>query len=140
MTYTDRNEFLEKFREKQGLSINNSQTLDLSKSKISSVGEGDGRWEFLYQLDKIKQVKLEKLRRQKEEMEYEKDYKECTFTPKLNNYSSLQGLSSFSNLSSSRMNTSNVMSKTRLETLGKIFIYIKVIFMSVRELGILGKV
>jgi hypothetical protein len=128
MTYTNRNEFLEKFREKQAVSFNNynsnsqSQTLDLSKSKIS-VGESDGRWEFLYQLDKIKKVKLEKLRRQKEENEYEKDFKECTFSPKLNEYHFTQGaLSTFSNINNtSRANTSNIINKSRLESMGKIY-------------------
>lgn len=133
MTYTDRNEFLEKFREQQGLSFNfnTSQNYDINKSKISNLSEGEGRWEYLYQLEQLKKIKLEKLRKQKEEIEYEKDFKECTFMPKLNDYKGnvysrlSQNLSS---ANSSHINSSHIVNKSKIDTLGKaIYQYIKII-------------
>jgi len=124
MTYTDRNEFLEKFQKQQGLSVNNSKIFDSSKSRISTVSEGEGRWEYLYQLEKIKKIKLQKLRLQKEENQLEKDYQECTFTPKLNKYKGnvYHGLSHFLTNNTSNANMSNMSSnnfnKSRIDTQG----------------------
>lgn len=131
MTYTDRNEFLEKFQKQQGLSVNSSNIFDSSKSKITTVTEGEGRWEYLYQLEKLKKIKMQKLRLQKEEIEFEKEYKECTFTPKLNKYKGnvYQGLSNFTNNNnnlsnanlSSNMSSTN-LNRSRIDTNGKRFI------------------
>ncbi len=127
MTYTDRNQFLEKFQKQHGLSVSNSNIFDSSKSKITTVSEGEGRWDYLYQLEKLKKMKLQKLRLQKEEIEFEKEYKECTFTPKLNNYKGnvYQGLANFTNNNTSNANLSSNMStnnlnRSRLDTNGKL--------------------
>lgn len=130
MTYTDRNEFLEKFQKQQGLSVNNSNIFDSSKSKITTITEGEGRWEYLYQLEKLKKMKMEKLRLQKEENEFEKEYKECTFTPKLNSYKGnvYQGIANFSasnnNLSNANLSSNmsvNYGNRSRIDTNGKFF-------------------
>jgi hypothetical protein len=127
MTYTDRNEFLEKFQKQHGLSVNNSNIFDSSKSKITTVTEGEGRWDYLYQLEKLKKIKLKKLMLQKEEIDYEKEYKECTFTPKLNSYKGnvYQGLSNFTinnNLSNANMSTmsNNNANRSRIDQKGNL--------------------
>ncbi len=122
MTSTDRNEFLEKFQKQQGLSINNSNIFDSSKSKITSVTEGEGRWEYLYQLEKLKKMKLQKLRLQKEQIAFENENKECTFSPKLSNYKGnvYRGLSDFtkSNANLSSKMSIHSMSRSRIDTNG----------------------
>lgn len=86
MTNSNRDAFLEKFREQQGLSFISSNTNqnEINKSKISNISEGDGRWEYLYQLEKLKKIKIEEIRKQNQRDNLQKEYKECTFTPKLN--------------------------------------------------------
>jgi hypothetical protein len=44
----------------------------------------DGRWDYLYQLNKVKKAKLDNMRKTQKQEEYNKDMSECTFNPKLN--------------------------------------------------------
>jgi hypothetical protein len=76
----DRNDFIEKFRNQQ----NNSRIgTDRTKSKEKEVGL-NARWDYLYQLSKVQQVKKkQKVELKKKENSFN-DLRECTFSPKVN--------------------------------------------------------
>jgi hypothetical protein len=104
--YTNRNEFLEKFKQDHGINTNksklNHKTTNNKKNSYSNNSNTnnnsnilkksgmDGRWDYLYQLEKLKQSKLEEKRKLKENELFEKDLTECTFSPKLNKFKNLQ--------------------------------------------------
>jgi hypothetical protein len=87
---TDRNEFIEKFRHDQGLtSLSRNETCKtLNRSRIvsePSVKEySEGRWDYLYSLERLKRAKLSELRRAKEVFIRSKEKMDCTFSPKVN--------------------------------------------------------
>ncbi len=93
---TDRNEFIEKFRQDQGLPMmsRNETSNTLSKSRIiyePSIREvNDGRWDYLYSLEKLKQAKLNEQRRIKKMQVLQKENLECTFSPKVNRDKSIK--------------------------------------------------
>lgn len=82
----EREEFIQNFRQKHGLSRVSSE----NKLTYSSIAGMEGRWEYLHQLEKLKRSKLEKQRNRKEQEKYEKDLVECTFNPKLNKVKNYQ--------------------------------------------------
>ena len=100
---TDRSEFIQKFRQDQGLQpslqrnkstdklnksrVNSSNNLSMSKSSL------EGRWEYLFQLEKLKRTKLDEQRKLKDQQLFQKDLNECTFSPKLNTNKSVSLLS-----------------------------------------------
>jgi hypothetical protein len=130
-TYTDRNEFIEEFRKQQGLPNNEkkSQKKGSSKSSNTVITQGnqkDGRWEYLYQLEKLKRIKLTEQRKMKEQGLYEKDLTECTFTPKLNTNKSTkylhsgQSVGALSNVSSNLPSMTNYNSNSNLHQDGSV--------------------
>ena len=42
----------------------------------------EGRWEFLYNQNKINKIKQEQYRKEQQDMRIQKELAECTFTPK----------------------------------------------------------
>ena len=121
MNFTDRNLFLENFREKNGLSRNTSYNFEKNKSKKLNLSQGEGRWELLYQVDKLNKIKLEESRKKIQKEEIEKDLKECTFSPKLNKNRGNSYLS-FANTSAYTLTNNNITtnSKYRMESYGNI--------------------
>jgi hypothetical protein len=59
----------------------------MSKSSL------EGRWEYLFQLEKLKRTKLDEQRKLKDQQLFQKDLNECTFSPKLNTNKSVSLLS-----------------------------------------------
>ena len=57
--------------------------LNKSPSHVKKKDE-EGRWDYLYKLEKLKRIKLDEKRRMKDMNEYKRDVDECTFSPKLN--------------------------------------------------------
>lgn len=113
---TNRNEFIQKFREDQGLMPKNSrQSTAENKNKQKSdsgVNQSglnqkgnEGRWEYLHKLEKLKRMKLEEQRKVKEKELFENDLVQCTFSPKLNTNKSLGNLSSNISQNASRIIT-----------------------------------
>lgn len=104
--YSNRTEFLEKFKQEHGTSMsrskikdrysnnrnnqknsNTNNTADKNSNYNSNLLKKsglDGRWDYLYHLEKLKRSKLEEKRKIKENELFEKDLTECTFSPKLN--------------------------------------------------------
>jgi hypothetical protein len=75
-----RQEFIEKFKS------NNTTVNEPSAASIRF----DGRWDYLHQLNKVKKVRIDKLREVRKREEYEKDMSECTFSPRTNkNYANI---------------------------------------------------
>lgn len=111
--YTNRNEFIEKFREQQGLTplpdFNSSRFDTQIKQQI------EGRWEYLHKLEKLKRIKLEEKRKEKTQKEYEKEFNECTFNPKINNFTpKLNSHKSFVNSQSKSIEQTNLDSSNLL--------------------------
>jgi hypothetical protein len=101
---TNRDEFIQKFRQDQGLEPKTSMTRmkstdKLNRSRVTHVNSnnvsicrtinGEGRWEYLHQLEKLKRNKLDQQRKLKDQELFIKDLNECTFTPKLNTNKSM---------------------------------------------------
>ena len=59
-------------------SLNEYQTFQ-NKTTIEPL---EGRWEFLYNQNKIKKIKKEQYRKEQHEKRLQKELEECTFTPK----------------------------------------------------------
>lgn len=87
---TDRNEFIEKFRQDQGLPTmsRNETSKTFNRSRIISEPSvkdfSEGRWDYLYSLEKLKQSKLNEKRRSMINNILQQEKKECTFKPTLN--------------------------------------------------------
>jgi hypothetical protein len=117
--YTNRNEFIERFRQEHGLtnntntrqhtiegietpiprkitnktSLNNSTVnININVNVNKSQQQLDGRWDYLHKLEKLKRMKLEEQRKLKEQVDFEKDLEKCTFSPKLNTNKSMGNL------------------------------------------------
>jgi hypothetical protein len=75
----DREEFLENFRNQQGMPRLTTEAKSTKTTKSQS-----GRWDFLYQLEKLKRAKLQEQINKKQQELFEKEISECTFSPKLN--------------------------------------------------------
>jgi len=112
--HSNRNEFLEKFKQdrlknendnpyminkrtgsknhKAAIAenkIKNSEFLSNKNNNLKNLGM-EGRWDYLYELEKLKRAKLEEKRKIKENELFEKDLTECTFSPKLNKIKNLK--------------------------------------------------
>ena len=68
--YKSRSEFIAKFQEKNNINLDN----EIIKQK--------GRWDLLYHQGKIMKMKGDKFREEMLELRNEKEFKECTFSPK----------------------------------------------------------
>lgn len=64
--------------------LNLSQEKSIVESNLKKLSENDGRWEYLYQLNKLKLIKNQYIKEivQKDQMDREKA--QCTFSPKTN--------------------------------------------------------
>ncbi len=132
---TNRNEFIQEFRKNQGLDISRNTNPKSAKSRktnnnpktnisTSSISNNDGRWNYLHQLEKLRKVKLNEQRNLKEQLSYEKDFQECTFSPKLNkskrsttNLSEgLSGISGGNNNNNNMSNLNNSTNKIQLSS------------------------
>jgi len=108
--HNNRDEFLEKFKQdhrsevknirekstnklnpnknsslrKSSNAINKTISVDDNSSNLLKVSGIDGRWDYLYRLEKYNKSKLEEKRKIKENELFQKDLRECTFSPKLN--------------------------------------------------------
>lgn len=71
----NRTEFIDKFNQGK----RNQQMLQLKNERIYQ-----GRWDYLHDLNKLKQLKIEEQRQKVQNEREESIYSECTFTPKLN--------------------------------------------------------
>jgi hypothetical protein len=83
MDYSNnRKEFIEKFKSQQQ-SHNNTFTENSKMINNPSNRElrFDGRWDYLHQLSKVKQSKIEQLRQVRKQEEQDKEMLECTFSP-----------------------------------------------------------
>jgi hypothetical protein len=63
---------------------NQNDSIHNNSSNLLKVSGIDGRWDYLYRLEKFNQSKLQEKRKLKENELFEKDLRECTFSPKLN--------------------------------------------------------
>ena len=73
--YQNRSEFIEKFQQ---------QHSNVSSNRNINSSNPNARWNYLHDLNRLKQVKLEEKREKQRIIEQEKSFSECTFTPKLN--------------------------------------------------------
>jgi hypothetical protein len=69
--------------------IKNSESLSNRNNNFKNLGM-EGRWDYLYELEKLKRAKLDEKRKIKENELFEKDLTECTFSPKLNKFRNLK--------------------------------------------------
>lgn len=106
--YTNREEFIEKFREQQGLP--RLTKLSSKNRKPRRDPNEEGRWDQLYKLEQLKREKLDNLRLQKERETIEKETNECTFSPRLNKLKSSANLNNSHNISKSNNSVCDVNS------------------------------
>ena len=78
----DRHEFIEKFKKDQKLDQSRN-TSERAKSNSKEVNL-NSRWDYLYQLGKVKQSKKKQLIELKEKENMNIETRECTFSPKVN--------------------------------------------------------
>jgi hypothetical protein len=119
----NRDEFIKQFKQDHGIPVLNNNNINKSTILQKSKSRGDllnkspshvkkkdeeGRWDYLYKLEKLKRIKLDEKRRMKDMNEYKRDVDECTFSPKLNSSKMIRINSGLSNMSNSSNNLSNI--------------------------------
>jgi hypothetical protein len=105
----NRNEFIEKFRQ------SNNNTLNDSKISQMTTQPFEGRWDYLHQLGKAKKSKFEQLRQVKEKDEFEKEMSQCTFNPRLNKSKQILNAKNSEQNVIQRQSNWNVKRNTKLE-------------------------
>ena len=91
----NRNEYLEEFKEKENSNKNSLNNTINNNNKIE-------RWDYLYNLNKIKQEKLKEQIEEKKKKDEEDLISECTFTPKINKNTNFNNSFSLTNYNYSR--------------------------------------
>ena len=109
----NRNDFIEQFQREHGYNTNRATTnINLNNSHLTTNASviNRSRWDYLHDLNKLQQVKLNEKRKMKKKEEEDEIMNECTFSPKLNksvNYDNMTINTDFSKIDSKMLNLIN---------------------------------
>ena len=104
----NRNDFIEQFQREHGYTNRSNTNFNLDNNYLNTNNSviNRNRWDYLHDLNKLQQVKLNEKRKLKKKEEENEIMNECTFTPKLNksmNYENMTLNTDFSKIKETQM-------------------------------------
>ena len=104
----NRNDFIDQFQREHGYTNRSNTNFNLDNNYLNTNNSviNRNRWDYLHDLNKLQQVKLNEKRKLKKKEEENEIMNECTFTPKLNksmNYENMTLNTDFSKIKETQM-------------------------------------
>jgi hypothetical protein len=104
----NRNDFIEQFQREHGYTNRSTTNINLDNNHLNTNSSvmNRSRWDYLHDLNKLQQVKLNEKRQLKKKEKEDEMMNECTFSPKLNksiNYENMTINTDFSKINETKM-------------------------------------